>query len=158
MSPTAEKPSHATHQATAAISATADSLPRILHYDDLPPWMRIDPYIKHGYRRPLASFFHCFWSLFHAHNELVNTWSHLLPGLSFAALLVDVDGWVGLGFDGEGKVFGEGKQVEWADGVVMRVYVAGTAGCLFLSVRGIFFLFVFIFWTAGLALSRNDVD
>ena len=88
----------------------------------------------------------------------MNTWSHLLPGLSFAVLLVDVDGWVGLGLDGEGQVFGEGKQVEWADRVVMRVYVAGTAGCLFLSVRGTFFLFVFIFWTAGLALSRNDVD
>ena len=156
MSPTAEKLSHATHQAASAISATADSLPHILHYNELPPWMRGDPYIKHGYRRPLASFSRCFWSLFYTHNELVNTWSHLLPGLLFAALLVDVDGWVGLGFDVKGEVFGKAKQIEWADKVVMRVYVAGTAGCLFLSVSGTLFLFMVIFLGTGLAMSRNE--
>jgi adiponectin receptor len=48
---------------------------RLIHYEDLPvPW-RNNPHILKGYR------FHktpveCLGSIFHAHNEMVNIWSH----------------------------------------------------------------------------------
>lgn len=48
---------------------------RLIHYEDLPiPW-RNNPHILKGYRfheTPLE----CLTSIFHAHNEMVNIWSH----------------------------------------------------------------------------------
>ena len=55
----------------------------IQHYDETPHWMRVDPYIRRGYRPEKNSFRDCFFSLFHIHNESVNIWSHLVPGLFY---------------------------------------------------------------------------
>ena len=97
----------------------------LLRSTDLPQWMKTEPYIQAGYRRPLNSFRACFWSLLYSHNELVNTWSHLLPGGFFLALLLMTD---------NALCFG-GTEILWADKLVFRIFIAGTAGCLLLSVR-----------------------
>lgn len=85
--------------------------------------MKIDPYIQNGYRPVLYSFKQCFWSLFYPHNELVNTWSHLLPALGYLALLLGLDFWS----------LHSGIKVSTADNAFFQVYIAATASCLFLS-------------------------
>jgi len=54
---------------------------------DAPPWMQEDRYIKTGYRLPLGSVHGCALSLLYLHNEWVNAWSHLLPGMVHSLLL-----------------------------------------------------------------------
>lgn len=95
----------------------------ILHYDQLPEWMKADPYIKLGYRRQLNSFSDCFWSLFYLHNELVNIWSHLLPGFLYSTFLLGYDFWT----------FHNGIEVSNADTTIFQLYIICQAGCLILS-------------------------
>ena len=106
-----------------AISKSSNALQNILHYDQLPEWMRADPYIKLGYRRPLNRLHDCFWSLFYPHNELVNIWSHLLPAFLYLLSLLGVDIWT------------IHSNIEALDGgrVFFQVYVLCTFGCLLLS-------------------------
>ena len=99
---------------------------RVLHFDELPKWMKHDPFIRKGYRATENSFGACFWSLFYMHNELVNTWSHLLPAFYFLALFLATDY----------NVLYPGAKVSRWDEFVIQVYVGGTACCLFLSVCG----------------------
>ncbi|KAF2689044.1 HlyIII-domain-containing protein [Lentithecium fluviatile CBS 122367] len=61
---------------------------RILLFEEIPSWMQVDPRIRRGYRDELKSFRTCFLSLFYVHNEFVNVWSHLLPGIVHLALLI----------------------------------------------------------------------
>ena len=74
-----------------AVTRSTNAVQHILLYHQLPHWMKVDPYIKRGYRRELNSFTDCFWSLFYPHNELVNTWSHLLPAMCYLPLLLGID-------------------------------------------------------------------
>ena len=96
----------------------------IADFDELPNWMQCDPYIKHGYRRPQNSFKACFWSLFYAHNELVNTWSHLLPACFFLLLFLVSDY----------PIFYDTAHISRVDIAVVHMYICGTAVCLYLSV------------------------
>ena len=101
----------------------------ILHWDELPHWMQVDPYIRRGYRRQLHSIAASFWSLFYPHNELVNIWSHLLPACFYLSALLGVD-W---------ELFGrelEARQVRWEDKAMIQIYVGGTVICLLASVCG----------------------
>ena len=96
----------------------------ILHWDDLPLWMQIDPYIRYGYRPQLNSFSACFYSLFYAHNDLVNTWSHLLPALFYFAILVGIN-WASP----------RHAQPMRPEGLVVTyLFATGTCICLLLSV------------------------
>ena len=97
---------------------------RILAFDELPKWMQEDPHIRRGYRNPSNSFRACFWSLLYPHNELVNTWSHLLPAIFFLFLLLAADC----------TVLYNGVEVSLQDNLVMQTYMAGTACCLGFSV------------------------
>jgi len=103
---------------------TAKTLKHVLHWDELPMWMKVDPYIKQGYRKQLNSFSGCFWSLFYSHNEFVNIWSHLLPALTLSGFLLGVDPWV----------LHKGIEAPLMDNLIIQLYVMGTVGCLFLSV------------------------
>lgn len=96
----------------------------VLRFGDLPLWMQGDPLIQRGYRRQSDSFRACFWSLFYSHNELINVWSHLLPGIFFLGLLLTADYSALLG----------GVEISVGDRLMIQIYVAGVAGCLFLSV------------------------
>lgn len=97
---------------------------RVIDISQTPGWMQWDPYIRHGYRTQLNSFPKCFWLLFYLHNESINTWSHILPGIYFLALLLAIDHWA-LQFP---------FQVPLPDLFAIQAYVAGTAGCLIFSV------------------------
>lgn len=54
---------------------------KLLHWDDLPHWQRDNHHIHTGYRPASSSFLVSFQSLGYLHNETVNIYSHLLPGL-----------------------------------------------------------------------------
>lgn len=85
--------------------------------------MKVDQHIKDGYRPELNSFTACFRSLFYVHNELVNTWSHLLPAFFYLALLFGLDFWS----------LHSGVKVSKTDNAFFQVYIAATASCLILS-------------------------
>ncbi|KAE8354429.1 HlyIII-domain-containing protein [Aspergillus coremiiformis] len=95
----------------------------VFHISEIPRWMQWDPYILHGYRAQLDSFERCFWSLFYLHNESINTWSHMLPGLYFLTVLLAIDYWITQ----------LPLEVPVADILAIQTYVAGTAGCLIFS-------------------------
>ena len=111
-----------------------EPIQHVLSWDDIPTWMQIDPYIRRGYRRQLDTLSACFWSLFYPHNELVNTWSHLLPALFYLSGLVGVE-W-GLLF----RIKAE-KASKQEDNAMIQLYAVGTVICLLASVCRYLFLF-----------------
>ncbi len=115
----------------SSVMTTKDIIRQVLDWDDLPRWMQIDPYIRRGYRRELNSFYACLRSLFYLHNELINTWSHLIPALVYLAML--------MGFDV--RIFRydlKGSTTRLADWTTIQIYVVGTMICLGLSVSDYF--------------------
>ena len=56
---------------------------RLISYENLPKWAQDNPFIHDYYRQIYPSYFYCFKSIFHMHNETVNIWSHLVPSLFF---------------------------------------------------------------------------
>ena len=111
---------------------------RVLHWDEIPSWMQIDPYIRNGYRRQLNSLTACFWSLFYLHNDFVNTWSHLLPAILWITALVGVE----MELFSYNSHVGAGQIVERESVVMVQYYVVGTLILLLASVRACC-LFVF---------------
>ena len=103
--------------------AKAPSATATLHYDQLPQWMKIDPYIRLGYRRQLNSFYECFKSLFYLHNEFVNIWSHLLPAIVYCILVLKPDLYA----------FPSSFKVTTTDMVILRLHLLCTVCCLLFS-------------------------
>lgn len=71
---------------TAAVANSVLEVPpkvmkKLLHWDDLPHWQRDNQHIHNGYRPASASILGSFHSLSYLHNESVNIYTHLLPGL-----------------------------------------------------------------------------
>lgn len=54
---------------------------KLLHWDDLEHWQRDNVHIHTGYRPASSSFLGSFQSLGYIHNETVNIYTHLLPGM-----------------------------------------------------------------------------
>lgn len=52
-----------------------------LSFHELPDWYQDNEFIRHGYRPVSHSIHACFASLFALHNEIVNIYSHLIPGI-----------------------------------------------------------------------------
>ena len=103
---------------------------RVIDWNSTPLWMRVDPYIRRGYRRQLGSFAECFRSLFYLHNEFVNIWSHLLPALFYLSAVVAV----------ECEIFSyqndfANRNVRAEDVRMVHIYLVGTVICLLASVR-----------------------
>ncbi|KAH9862836.1 hypothetical protein J1614_010929 [Plenodomus biglobosus] len=91
--------------------------------EDAPSWMRGDQYIKTGYRRPLNSAYHCVLSLLYLHNEFVNVWSHLAPGILHALLLAR-----------ECRAFSEQWDEErYVDQMIVWQYIGSCILCLLFS-------------------------
>ncbi|TEY85322.1 hypothetical protein BOTCAL_0014g00520 [Botryotinia calthae] len=67
---------------------TARILGKIVDFYHLPDWMQKDAHITRGYRTGTKSFRACFHSLWYLHNESVDTWSHLISGTAFLAMLL----------------------------------------------------------------------
>lgn len=57
--------------------------PTLLSYDELAEWQKDSPFIRSGYRPESNSAHACFTSWLYLHNETVNIYSHLLPGILF---------------------------------------------------------------------------
>ena len=55
----------------------------LLSYDDIPPWYQDNEFIRHGYRPMSSSTRASFASWLYLHNETINIYSHLLPGVLF---------------------------------------------------------------------------
>lgn len=92
---------------------------------DVPPWMRGDRYVRTGYRRPLNSVYLCITSLFYIHNEWVNVWSHLGPGVVHAFLLAK-----------ECHAFSQERDApRYMDRLIVWQYITSCICCLLFSVR-----------------------
>ncbi|KAJ5891972.1 ADIPOR-like receptor [Penicillium subrubescens] len=68
--------------ANSALEVPPKIMKKLLHWDDLPPWQRDNHHIHTGYRPASSSFLASFQSLSYLHNESVNIYTHLLPGLA----------------------------------------------------------------------------
>lgn len=59
----------------------AESSLKLLSYNELPEWYKDNEFIHTGYRPISFSTQACFASWLYLHNETVNIYSHLLPGI-----------------------------------------------------------------------------
>lgn len=112
------------HIEQTADTPTGIQLLKTLNFDRTPKWMQVDPYIRYGYRPQLDSFLLSISSLFYLHNELVNTWTHLIPAVLYASLLLNTTS----------GLFVK-DHVSATDVFVIQIYILGTSICLFLSVN-----------------------
>ena len=62
-------------------------------FSEAPPWYQTNEYIRTGYRPVLKTFKDCFLSIFRIHNETVNIWSHLIPGVACLLIIVHLFMW-----------------------------------------------------------------
>ncbi|KAF9149990.1 hypothetical protein BG015_008197 [Linnemannia schmuckeri] len=101
----------------------------ICHWDELPVWMRDNPAIFTGYRRPTFSYAKCAASLGFLHNESVNVWSHLIGAI--ACIVVAPLAYF--------KIFHVLQTVHWTDVMHFYIFMAGAIVCL--SMSALFHLF-----------------
>lgn len=59
--------------------------PALCTYDELPKWHQDNELVLAGYRPPSNSVRTSFESWFYMHNETINIFSHLIPGIYFLA-------------------------------------------------------------------------
>ena len=102
-----------------------ETFQNITAWEELPQWMKKDPYIRRGYRRQLDSFSACFASIFYLHNESINIWSHLVPTTCYLLALSVTD---------HSLIYGSAG-LSRADNVVLKTFVTGSVACLTFSVR-----------------------
>ncbi|CAG2115895.1 unnamed protein product, partial [Medioppia subpectinata] len=62
----------------------------LIHYDDLPPWLQENKYIRNSYRPLMPSIKSCLKSIFRLHTETGNIWTHMIGGILFVCLLIHV--------------------------------------------------------------------
>ncbi|CAG9462108.1 unnamed protein product [Pedinophyceae sp. YPF-701] len=65
--------------------AVMETLDRLLHYREIPPFLQDNPFIHGGYR-PVTTVKSAFRSVFKIHNETLNIWTHLAGCLWFFVL------------------------------------------------------------------------
>jgi len=53
----------------------------LVHWNDLPHWQQDNAHIHASYRKASYSYARSFTSILQLHNETINIWSHLVPGL-----------------------------------------------------------------------------
>lgn len=95
---------------------------RLYSWEEIPDWQKDNEHIRHGYVRETNSFLGCFDSLFYMHNESVNIYTHLLPGLCFFFVVL---------FDKVAiKVF---DTTTFLDYIMVDLFFLGAFTCLILS-------------------------
>ena len=112
-----------------AVTRSSNTIQHVLHYDQLPKWMKVDSYIRLGYRRQQGSFRDCFLSLFYFHNEFVNIWTHLLAGIGFSVFNGYLPLLIYLGVE----TIHSDIKVGAMDEAVFQLYVVCTVCCLLFS-------------------------
>lgn len=75
---------------TSSVSTSRDDGAKIkykpntlLAYEELPEWYQDNRFTRSGYRPVSNSYIICVRSLGHLHNETINVYTHLIPGLCF---------------------------------------------------------------------------
>lgn len=116
---------HATHSAHPAEKhrLAEKSHRSLLHFHQLPAWMRDNEFIHSSYRPEVFSYLHCFDSLFYMHNETVNIYSHLIGAVLFAVVALS-----SLAFGMEHV-----DTMRWEDIFVLAMFLLGAVLCLGLS-------------------------
>eukprot|EP00736_Rhodelphis_marinus_P005841 Rmarinus@m.29315 len=101
--------------------STFDGPVEIVHISQTPKWLRsLD--IHHGYRVN-HSVSQCITSLFSLHNETVNVWSHLVPGIVF----------IYLGVYEAHSAFWELENHKFRDAIILSIFLFSTSACMFFS-------------------------
>lgn len=77
--------------ADEAQEIASQTLERLIRLDQLPPWHQENEYIIRGYRPISNSVLGSLQSWTYLHNESVNIFSHLLPGIFAGALILVAD-------------------------------------------------------------------
>ncbi|QLG74405.1 hypothetical protein HG535_0G02880 [Zygotorulaspora mrakii] len=60
----------------------------LLTWDEIPDWQKDNEHILGGYIGETNSLKECLYSLFYLHNESVNVYTHLIPGVWFLTVLL----------------------------------------------------------------------
>jgi len=92
---------------------------KLLKIDEVPEYLRFNPYIKTGYRSSF-DYKQCIKSLLYFHNETMNIWTHLLGFLAFMALLL----W---------DFVAPPTRVTWEDFAVILTIITCYQACMILS-------------------------
>ncbi|CCE61149.1 hypothetical protein TPHA_0A00640 [Tetrapisispora phaffii CBS 4417] len=61
---------------------------KLYSFHELPEWQKDNELIIQGYVRETNSWFKCFHSLSYFHNESINIYTHLIPGLVYFIMLL----------------------------------------------------------------------
>lgn len=68
--------------------ASHASGPALRKIDEVPDYLKFNPYIHTGYRAPPHTWSQCLRSVLQFHNETLNIWTHLLGFIAFVILLL----------------------------------------------------------------------
>ncbi|AAS51226.2 ACL002Cp [Eremothecium gossypii ATCC 10895] len=108
----------------AAITATRAirEVSSLCSWDDLPDWQKDNEHILSGYVRETNSYRKTFRSLFYLHNESVNIYSHLIPGICFLFIALF-----------NKYVVADYSTTTWKDYLMIDIFLLGAVVCLTLS-------------------------
>ncbi|AGO11259.1 AaceriACL002Cp [[Ashbya] aceris (nom. inval.)] len=108
----------------AAITVTKAirEVSKLCSWDDLPEWQKDNEHIISGYVRETNSYRETLLSLFYLHNESVNIYSHLVPGIVFLFIALF-----------NKYVVVDYGTTTWKDYLMIDVFLLGAVVCLVLS-------------------------
>jgi adiponectin receptor len=91
---------------------------RLVSFDEAPPWMQDNPFIRTGYRLRYTARM-CLTSLFHHHNETGNVWTHFLGLLLFLVMA--------------GFVYARVLEPYWSHWIVFTIFMGACSMCMLCS-------------------------
>ncbi|KAI1298769.1 Adiponectin receptor protein [Halotydeus destructor] len=96
------------------------ALKKLLHFHELPEWLRDNDCLHSWHRPPTPSVKECLKSIFSIHTETGNIWTHLLGTLLFVGLAIEF------------YTF-SGRDLAGMDKAAFGIYFAAALGCLSFS-------------------------
>lgn len=97
--------------------------PRLLHWHEVPPWQQDNEYILSSYRPTSGSIWKSLASLLYAHNQSINTYTHLAGCVLFICLP----------FYFYEHVYKHQPNSQMMDVWIISIYTTGVAVCFFCS-------------------------
>ena len=112
------------NKASAASDFKIAKTQLLCHFDDLPEWQKDNEYIHNGYVKETNSYKQILKSLSYLHNESVNIYTHLLPGIVCLLLLLGVL---------EHKTMPKYATTSYLDYLVVNFFFLGVLFCFSMS-------------------------